>query len=304
MARYWVIAPYANNELYETVWNFDINNHCISIGWLAAGDISGLDKDQIVERLRQVYPDRSDRSYQAIARMMYSFYHEIEIGDVIIARKGLRVVSGVGTVIQIVTFTPDRNPVIDHPHFLGVDWSSSRRNKSFGTKKFVQSTVVEIMEEAYKQLLDEVPAAVNSDFNVGKLRFEFENQLQEFMEQHWHSIFPNFDLYEDEEGNVGLLYDTSDSGVIDILAIDRNSKDFIVIELKRRRTSDVAIGQVLRYMGWVRATLCQGDNATRRVRGIIICAEEDQKLNYAHSMVTDVEIRYYDLSFKLLDRPE
>jgi len=38
---------------------------------------------------------------------------------------------------------------------------------------------------------------------------------------------------------------------LDILAKDPAGK-FVVVELKRDKASDVAVGQILRYVGWVR----------------------------------------------------
>lgn len=56
--------------------------------------------------------------------------------------------------------------------------------------------------------------------------------------------------------------------LIDILCTD--SEGYVVLELKRGRTSDDVVGQILRYMGWVR------DNMTpeKIVRGIIVIAHE------------------------------
>ena len=36
---------------------------------------------------------------------------------------------------------------------------------------------------------------------------------------------------------------------------------------------------------------------------MIVCREEDRKLSYAHSMTQNVELKYYDVSFKLNDKP-
>ena len=49
-------------------------------------------------------------------------------------------------------------------------------------------------------------------------------------------------------------------------------------------------------MGWVQEELCNDGQA---VKGIIICGEPDTKLSYALNMTKDIDVRYYDLSFKL-----
>jgi hypothetical protein len=50
-----------------------------------------------------------------------------------------------------------------------------------------------------------------------------------------------------------------------------------VIELKRDRVPDKTIGQILRYMGWIKQNLTTGG----KVRGIIVGQRLSDKLIYA-----------------------
>jgi RecB family endonuclease NucS len=69
-----------------------------------------------------------------------------------------------------------------------------------------------------------------------------------------------------------------------------------VIELKRKATSDAAVGQVLRYIGWVKKHLAKdGQN----VRGIIIAASVDDSLRYAASNLSNVSVKTYSVTFSL-----
>ncbi len=65
-------------------------------------------------------------------------------------------------------------------------------------------------------------------------------------------------------------------GPIDILAKDKKGAH-VVIELKKGRTSDRVLGQILRYMAWV------GENLRNKkpVRGIIVAEKADKGLKYA-----------------------
>ncbi|MDI9356292.1 MAG: endonuclease NucS [Chitinophagaceae bacterium] len=65
----------------------------------------------------------------------------------------------------------------------------------------------------------------------------------------------------------GRQYKT-DVSYIDLLCKD--DKGYVVLELKKGRTEDEAVGQVLRYMGWVRDNL----SPNQQVRGMIIVAFE------------------------------
>jgi RecB family endonuclease NucS len=100
----------------------------------------------------------------------------------------------------------------------------------------------------------------------------------------------------DENGNTGQQYYTEEVGYIDLLA--KNSKgNFVVIELKKGRRDDEVIGQVLRYMGWVRKNLCKKNE---EVHGLIVVGERDKKLNYALEEIgVKVSAMVYQVSFKL-----
>jgi hypothetical protein len=50
---------------------------------------------------------------------------------------------------------------------------------------------------------------------------------------------------------------------VDILAVESKSKSFVVIELKKGRPSDCVVGQILRYMGWVKQNLCSDGQAVK-----------------------------------------
>jgi restriction system protein len=88
-------------------------------------------------------------------------------------------------------------------------------------------------------------------------------------------------------------------GNIDLLAIDRDKKEFVVMELKKGRGSDVVIGQILRYMGWVRENLAVNNYELYSVRGIIISRDKDDRLEYALKMLPNVNLFLYTVSFKL-----
>jgi RecB family endonuclease NucS len=84
---------------------------------------------------------------------------------------------------------------------------------------------------------------------------------------------------------------------IDFLCVDKANNDFVVIELKRGRSSDSTVGQVLRYMGWVQENLAK---AGQRVHGIIIAQDVDDALRYAVKGLMNVSVLTYKVDFKLL----
>ena len=67
--------------------------------------------------------------------------------------------------------------------------------------------------------------------------------------------------------------------------------------LKKGRASDVVIGQILRYMGFVKEELAEEGQA---VKGVIIALEDDQRIRRALAMVPHIEFYRYQVSFKLV----
>ena len=49
-------------------------------------------------------------------------------------------------------------------------------------------------------------------------------------------------------------------------------------------------------MGWINDNL---KSENQKVKGIIICKEPDSKLLYAIKMTKDIEIKYYEIDFRL-----
>ena len=125
--------------------------------------------------------------------------------------------------------------------------------------------------------------------------------MEEFIVTNFDTIFKrDLKIYEETGVDDGRQYDITDIGRIDILAIEPKSNSFVVIELKKGRPSDQVIGQILRYMGWVKKNLCKDGQG---VRGLVICGEPDPKLSYALDMTNNIDLRYYSVWFKLTETP-
>jgi len=106
--------------------------------------------------------------------------------------------------------------------------------------------------------------------------------------------YQEFKLYEDPEGRTGELYNTP-IGQIDILYRNEKNGDFLVLELKRTEdTSDVAAGQIARYLGWVKENLAKETN----VFGILIAHSVSEELKYAVKALINCKLATYEVSFK------
>lgn len=135
------------------------------------------------------------------------------------------------------------------------------------------------------------------------LEFPLEEYLENFIVKNWNNI--DFDesltLYIDDEGTPAQQYPTSE-GFIDLLAKDADG-NFVVIELKKGRSNQQVVGQILSYVGWVKNNLVVED---QKVRGIIIAADGNQALLDAVSTVSDfISVKYYRVKFNFVnpDKP-
>jgi restriction system protein len=128
--------------------------------------------------------------------------------------------------------------------------------------------------------------------------FAMEKHLEDFLVKNWAQteLAQQFKIYEEDGELVGQQYGT-DAGPIDILAISKDGQRLLVVELKRGRASDVVVGQILRYMGYVKEQIAEPNQT---VEGAIIALDDDQKLRWALLVVPSIRFYRYQLSFKLI----
>jgi restriction system protein len=126
--------------------------------------------------------------------------------------------------------------------------------------------------------------------------FALEKPLEDFLIQNWTQTLlgKRYDLFTDENGS-SQQYPT-DTGPIDILAVGKDKKELLVVELKKGQASDSVVGRIQRYMGYVLDELAENNQS---VRGVIIALEDDQRIRRALRVTTNIEFFRYEVSFRL-----
>ena len=127
----------------------------------------------------------------------------------------------------------------------------------------------------------------------GSAEFAYEKDLRNYLAKNLSVIESGLKLYE-EEGINGIEFPVG-GRFIDILAVDSKGA-FAVIELKVSRGYDRVVGQLMRYMAWIRKNQAEPG---QKVRGIIVAREISEDLLLACSLLADVQLFEYELSLAL-----
>lgn len=305
MTRYWIIAPFDSTmpAIWEKVWQFDLNHSMISVGWRELGNAINLDENELRDLFQETYGHTK-------IYMFWNFIHNVQVGDVVIARRGRKKIVAIGTVTRQAYYDWDKaveasSVEYAYPNHIDVNWHDAPRNIEFDHIVFGMQTISEVKEERYRELIGELHNDIEVKTDEGEVEdvreFVLEKYLEEFIISNFSTIFQGkLILYRDPEENViGQQY-TTDVGIIDILAEEPSSNSLVVIELKKGRESDKVVGQILRYMGWVKENLCKDGQG---VKGIVICKDSDTRLSYALSMTINIVTKYYQIDFQLTDEP-
>ena len=162
----WVIAPFDFGEYpeqWERVWQYDLDNGVISVGWGTMGDVTGMTLEQVREKFDAAHFDAKRRSG---AHAVYNLFNEIKPGHRIIARRGTKQIAGVGTVKGRAYFDRrnHREPYEGHAHFSHIDvkWDAAPRGVRLINHVFGIGTIQAIAEDKFDELIGSVEIDVET----------------------------------------------------------------------------------------------------------------------------------------------
>ncbi|MDP8240694.1 MAG: endonuclease NucS [Candidatus Hatepunaea meridiana] len=137
--------------------------------------------------------------------------------------------------------------------------------------------------------------------NVDIHTFKDEDEMQKYFSNNWDNLFGQEWDIEKQDAKLTGKYTAGEAGEIDILAKHKDDQRWLIIELKVKRSSDDVVGQLLRYMGWVRKHKAEEDN---QVEGVIIIPENISErdvikilyaLQFIRIFVNNIELMEYKL---------
>ena len=229
-------------------------------------------------------PGKSKVAAGLACGMLYTICKGIKQGDVVLCPDG-KGFYWAGTVVSDYNYVPGHRL----PYGRKVEWYSKMIARAEISQGLQRSTGAIGTVSNISKHKDEVESFLaghtgqeltSTDEQVeDPSAFALEKHLEDFLVKNWSSttLGETHKIFEDEGEPVGQQYPT-DTGEIDILAVSKDGKELLVVELKKGRTSDAVVGQVQRYMGFVLDELAEQDQA---VRGCIIAFEEDLRLKRA-----------------------
>jgi len=252
------------------------------------------------------HPDKSKVTAGLACGAIWTVSKGIKMGDRVLCPDGAgsyRVGTPIGDYYYAEgQILPHRRKV----HWLETTIARSAMSEALQNSTGSIGTVCDVTDyhDELDRLIGDAPSGPQAPIIAGDpdiedpVAFAMEKHLEAFLVANWNQtlLSKDFSIYEEDGEPVGQQYAT-DAGSIDVLAISRDKKRLLVVELKRGRASDVVVGQVLRYMGFVKEQIAEDDQV---VEGVIIALDDDQRMRWALMSVPSISFYRYQVSFKLL----
>jgi len=193
--------------------------------------------------------------------------------------------------IDVWVLPPSAKELAPHLQFI--------ENKEYWGS-YLQGGVRQLSEDDFKTILSR--QAVPGYLQIAEAEIEsqsdfaLESHLEEFLYKNWTRVNWGSDLILIEtEEQTGRQFPAG-SWSIDFLTKDRRTDDLVIIELKKGRTSDSVVGQILRYISWVKENIAEPE---QNVKGIIIAKEIDDALKYSVMNQPNLKVLTYHVTFSL-----
>lgn len=282
----------------------------IGTGWLAAVDLSAELPNSWRDFNKKFIPVVMETDGIAskvgaglACGMTWTISRGLEIGDIVLSGTADKDFLQIGRVAGQYFYAQGK----ELPHRRKVDWFPNKVSKSElsdALRSSFSAGTVQIWRDFDEELIALSNKSQGMEITISEedvespYAFVMEKYLENFIVSNW-SLTPlgrDYDIYEEDGILVGQQY-MSDTGPMDILAISKDRKTLLVIELKRGKASDKVVGQIQRYMGFVHEELLESGQF---VKGLIIGQDEDRSIRRALAVAPNIDFMRYEIDFRLL----
>ena len=134
--RYWLYAPGEGACMWEEFYERGV----MGLGWHELGDLRGYaTKEEMRQRLLETRDDNTSQTNSA--RAVWQFANEMNPGDVIFVKRGLKEIVGRGVVTGDYVYDPDGG---EYPHLREVSWT--RQGSWRSDQQFAMKTLTDITD--------------------------------------------------------------------------------------------------------------------------------------------------------------
>ncbi|QHJ70143.1 McrB family protein [Planococcus halotolerans] len=169
--NYWVISPGENSRL----WDSFLGGNIIALGWDYLGDLGSYDSKEAIER--KMTEQRADGVRPTNdTKAVWDFYREIQTGDTIYVKEGIKRILARGVVMGDYYFDIEAS---EYKHRRKVEWQQVGKWEIHQT--FAQKTLTCLNN--YPNLIQEIDQVMNEDFidpktaEVNEFRNWLSNQV-------------------------------------------------------------------------------------------------------------------------------
>ncbi len=180
MKRYWVISPFHSKKrkIFEKVWEYDLKNGTVAIGWEELGDTTGMSESELKSKYIEVYGNLK------MFNTFWKYWHDVSPGDIIIARQGMKKLIGIGTVERKAYYNEEKGrkrhanmTEVSHSNFIDVKWEEKKID--FDRIVFSRITTYEISEEKYNSLIKAKISEEERETATKKEIYEKEKEIEQ-----------------------------------------------------------------------------------------------------------------------------
>ncbi len=252
-------------------------------------------KNKFISLYLMAQPDKEKKA-DIVSETMWTFCNGIKTGDIVVCPNGKGVLY-FGEVTGDYFFYP--GGILQHRR--PVRWLPATFRRKEISEELNASLKIKNPSLMITQHAEEIEKYIREyEFSLPPVMpMTAEKLLEDYLVENWKhtELGKEYNILEEDGEIVGQQYPT-DTGPIDILAESKDKKELLVVELKKGRASDSVVGQINRYIGFVRKEVAKKDQL---VKGVIVASAKDERIRYALLNTPNIRFLRYQVSLQLID---
>lgn len=265
-----------------------------------------LSDPQIRELIRNLYiethPQATNQAIGSGSGAVIRFITSLQNGDILLVPLG----DGTYKVGELIGDYYYAGPDQVIPHRRNVRWYATLDREKFSQPLKNTLGAIGTLSDITHQSI-EIEALLSGDnvrvesiqANVDQSEFALEKHLEDFLIENWNNteFGTEYKLMTDEDGGLIAQQYQTEVGPLDIIAIKNDRSEILILELKKGRSGDAVVGQMLRYITAIKKEVAEPN---QNIRAVILTGQDDKKIRYALEALNGlVEFMVYKINFSI-----